>query len=55
VASDSNNPILKGTTPVEKIDYTTDAFGREAVAFIDKHASEPWLLYLPFNAVHSPL
>ena len=55
VASDSNNPILKGTTPVEKIDYTTEDFGREAVAFIDKHASEPWLVYLPFNAVHSPL
>ncbi len=40
---------------MEKIDDTTGAFGREAVAFIDRHASEPCLVYLPFNAVHSPL
>src|SRR5208282_5217495 len=47
--------ILRGSTPVDNIDYTTDAFGREAVAFIDKHKSEPWFVYLPFNAVHHPL
>ena len=28
-ASDKNNPILRGTTPVDNIDYTTDAFGRD--------------------------
>ena len=54
-ASDLKDPILRGTTPVGSIDYTTDAFGREAVAFIEKHRSEPWLCYLPFNAVHAPL
>ena len=54
-AADSHNPILRGTTPVDNIDYTTDAFGREAVAFIHKHKSEPWFVYLPFNAVHHPL
>ena len=53
--SDSANPILRGTEPVASIDYTTDAFGREAVAFIDKHRNEPWFVYLPFNAVHAPL
>ena len=25
------------------------------MAFIEKHKSEPWLVYLPFNAVHAPL
>jgi arylsulfatase A-like enzyme len=54
-ASDSRNPILRGTSPVKSIDYTTDAFGREAVRFIEKHHAEPWLVYLPFNAVHAPL
>jgi arylsulfatase A-like enzyme len=54
-ATDSHNPILRGTVPVNSIDYTTDAFGREAVAFIEKHHGEPWLCYLPFNAVHAPL
>jgi arylsulfatase A-like enzyme len=54
-ATDSHNPILRGTMPVDNIDYTTDAFGREAVAFIEHHHSEPWLCYLAFNAVHAPL
>jgi arylsulfatase A-like enzyme len=49
------NPILHGTTPVETVDYTTDAFGRAAVSFIEQHQKEPWFVYLPFNAVHAPL
>jgi arylsulfatase A-like enzyme len=36
-------------------EYLTDAFGREAVAFIQKNKARPFFLYLPFNAVHSPL
>ncbi len=47
--------ILRGTEPVTELDYTTDAFGREAVAFIERHKSEPWFLYLAFNAVHTPM
>ncbi|HNQ90256.1 MAG TPA: sulfatase-like hydrolase/transferase [Verrucomicrobiota bacterium] len=54
-ASDSNNPILRGTNRVTTIDYTTDAFGREAVSFIERHKDRPWFVYLPFNAVHGPL
>jgi arylsulfatase A-like enzyme len=54
-AGDRANPILRGTTPVDTVDYTTDAFGREAVAFIERHKAEPWFCYLPFNAVHGPL
>lgn len=33
----------------------TDAFGREAVGFIEKNHAKPFLLYLAFNAVHTPL
>ena len=36
-------------------EYLTDAFGREAAAFIDRHKQEPFLLYLAFNAVHTPM
>jgi arylsulfatase A-like enzyme len=47
--------ILRGTEPVTDFDYTTDAFAREAVAFIERHKAEPWFLYLAFNAVHTPM
>ena len=47
--------ILRGTEPVASMDYTTDAFGREACAFIEKNRGQPWFLYLAFNAVHTPM
>lgn len=47
--------ILRGTEPVDETEYLTDALGREAVDFIDRHARERFFLYLAFNAVHSPL
>src|SRR6185295_16181835 len=47
--------ILRGTEPVKELDYTTDAFGREAVSFIERHKDQPWFLYLAFNAVHTPM
>lgn len=50
-----NNPILRGTQKVDEQEYLTDAFTREALAFIDRHAKEPFFLYLPYNAVHTPL
>jgi len=47
--------ILRGTEPVKDLDYTTDAFGREAAAFVERHKDKPWFLYLAFNAVHTPM
>ncbi len=47
--------ILRGRESVPEREYLTDAFGREACAFIDRHHAAPFLLYLPFNAVHAPL
>jgi arylsulfatase A-like enzyme len=35
-------------------EYLTDRIGRQAVEFLEKHKTEPFFLYLAFNAVHSP-
>ena len=47
--------ILRGAEQVKELDYTTDAFGREACAFVEKHKGQSWFLYLAFNAVHTPM
>ena len=49
------NPILRQRERVEETEYLTDAFGREAVSFIDRHHEEPFFLYVPFNAIHGPM
>ncbi|HTN76986.1 MAG TPA: sulfatase-like hydrolase/transferase, partial [Pirellulaceae bacterium] len=49
------NAIQRGREAIDEKEYLTDAFGREAVAYIDRHKSEPFFLYLAFNAVHTPL
>ncbi|MCI0390174.1 MAG: sulfatase-like hydrolase/transferase [Acidobacteria bacterium] len=51
----ARNPIMRGQTPVEENDYLTEAFTREAVAFIERHRNEAFFLYAPFNAPHTPL
>jgi len=49
-----SNPIYRGFQKVEEMEYLTDAIGREAVSFIDRHHAEPFFLYVPFNAIHGP-
>ena len=53
--ADPLNPIWRGTNQVDETAYLTEAFTREAVAFIDRHLKEPFFLYLPYNAVHMPM
>jgi arylsulfatase A-like enzyme len=53
--ADKGAPILRGKTPVAENEYLTDAFAREATAFIDRHKDRPFFLYLAFNAVHTPM
>jgi arylsulfatase A-like enzyme len=53
--SPPDQPILRGSEPVDEKEYLTDAFTREAVAFIDRHHKEPFFLYLSYNAVHGPM
>jgi arylsulfatase A-like enzyme len=47
--------ILRNKQQVDEKEYLTDAFGREAVSFIEKHKNQSWFLYLAFNAVHTPM
>lgn len=46
----------KNDTPFQQEGYSTDLIGQAAVAFIDRiPKSDPYFLYVPFNAPHSPL
>jgi arylsulfatase A-like enzyme len=49
------SPILRDQDPVTETDYLTDAFSREAVAYITAHHAAPFFLYLAYNAPHGPL
>ena len=51
----ADNPLLRGSQPVDEQANLTDAFAREACSFIQRHEAQPWFLYLAYNAVHSPM
>jgi arylsulfatase A-like enzyme/pimeloyl-ACP methyl ester carboxylesterase len=53
--TESNNSLLDGRTPVRDTPYLTDAFADRAVDFIRRNGSQPFFLYLAFNAVHTPM
>ncbi|MDH4476139.1 MAG: sulfatase-like hydrolase/transferase, partial [Verrucomicrobiaceae bacterium] len=50
-------PLNRNGKDEAQTGYLTEQFGDEAVAFIGRHAGEekPWMLYLAFNAPHTPL
>lgn len=52
-----HNCIYRNNKIIDDEGYLTDNLAREACAFIERHAksSNPFFLYLPFNAVHWPL
>jgi arylsulfatase A-like enzyme len=54
-AQANRSKLLRGREPVPHTKYLTDHFGDEAAAFVERHAGEPWFLYLAFNAPHSPV
>lgn len=47
-------PIERNGKPVEIKEHLTTSLGNEAADFIKRHKSEPWFLYLAFNAPHMP-
>jgi len=52
---DANNPIYRAGQPVDEPAHLTDAFTREANAFLRRNHDRPFFLCLSYNAVHSPL
>ncbi len=49
------NAINDGRIPVSEPAYLTDALAERAASFIRRQQTQPFLLYLAFNAVHLPL
>lgn len=48
-------PLLRNKEPLELKEYITDVLSREAAAFVARHKTEPFYLYVAYNAVHTPL
>ncbi|MEL7240048.1 MAG: sulfatase-like hydrolase/transferase, partial [Planctomycetota bacterium] len=47
--------IQRGREVAQWDQYLTTFFGESSVDFIERHADEPFFLYLSFNAPHTPL
>ena len=47
--------LMRGPDPVEIAEYSTDAFGREACEFIDRHQRDPFFLFVSFVPPHWPM
>jgi arylsulfatase A-like enzyme len=52
---DELHEIYRNTEVVDEDEFLTDAFTREAVDFIDRHKDDPFFLYVPYSAPHTPL
>jgi len=46
--------MMENDKPIEVKGYLTDLYNAKAVRFIQRHAAEPFFLYVPYNAVHFP-
>jgi arylsulfatase A-like enzyme len=46
--------LYEGDQPIERKGYMTDLITERALAYIDKHASQPFFLEVAYNAVHWP-
>ncbi len=50
-----NTKLLRNDRRVETDEYLTDEFSHEAVDFIVKNHKKPFLLFLSYNAPHTPM
>jgi arylsulfatase A-like enzyme len=51
----TGGPVFDGRKPTEKMGYLTEELADRAVGFIERNRSQPFFLYLAFNAVHTPM
>jgi arylsulfatase A-like enzyme len=51
---DGTYELRDGEQPVKAEGYLTDLINQRAIQFVRKHAKDPFFLYVPYNAVHSP-
>ena len=51
---DGTREMREGEQVVDVDGYLTDLINRRAVEFVRKHAREPFMLYVPHQAVHAP-
>jgi len=51
---DGTYQLRDGEKPVNAEGYLTDLINQRATEFVRKHAKQPFFLYVPYNAVHSP-
>jgi len=49
------DPIRRGDEELDLEGYLTDVLADEAASFVERHAAEPFFLYVAFNAPHTPL
>ncbi len=54
IKSEYTVPVERNGKPVEISGHLTTVLGVESANFIQRHKSEPWFLYLAFNAPHLP-
>jgi arylsulfatase A-like enzyme len=52
--SDPDRPMYRNLEVISDTGYLTNRLTEEAVDFIQRHNSEPFFLYLAYNAVHAP-
>ena len=53
--SNATNPLYDGKKIVNEPAYLTDVLADRAVDFINRNRTQPFFLYLAFNAVHVPM
>ncbi len=48
------HPLYRNKARIDHEGHLTDRLSEEAVAFIDRNKTQPFFLYLAYNAVHAP-
>ncbi len=50
-----NTQMKRGMDPITMKEYSTDAFGREAIEFIQRHKEDPFFLFISYITPHEPM